>query len=88
MADDKVQMNLKLVGEDAVFWRTLKQKIGATTDVQVFFFILSQYRDFLKGEIRLFDMKEVREAYDKRKELEERLDTYAKEIDKLKKQLE
>ena len=88
MTEKDVRLNIKLTGEDAEFWRALKTKIGSNSEVGVFYFMFAQYKELLSNEIKLLDIKEVREAYANKQTLDETLKQNMKEITDLRKEVE
>ena len=88
MPEDRTTLNIKLFGDDFKYWRDIREKIGATTDVSVFFFMYKQFRELIGEEFKLLDLKEVRKVYDARKEWEDKIKKYELEIENLKKENE
>lgn len=87
MTEKAVRLNVKLTGEDAEFWRALKAKIGSNSDVGVFYFMFAQYKELVSNEIKLLDIKEVREAYANKQTLDDNLKQNMKEISDLRKEV-
>ena len=66
MPEDFLQMSVRLKGEDLQFYKTIKDRIGSTTDVGVFFFILAQYKRFVMNDPYIVDLQEARDALKER----------------------
>ena len=66
MPEDFLQMSVRLKGEDLQFYKTIKDRIGSTTDVGVFFFILAQYKRFVMNDPYIVDLQEARNALKER----------------------
>ena len=56
MPDDRATLNIKLIGDDFKYWREIREKIGATTDVSVFFLMYKKFRVIMGDEFIIIDV--------------------------------